>query len=1555
MGSPLRVLLVEDSEDDALLILRELQKGGYDPVWKRVDTPGAMADELERESWDIIISDYVMPRCNGLDALKLLQAKGLDLPFIIISGRASEEALVGAMKAGAHDYILKNNLARLVAAVERELREAEERRERKKAEEALRKSEERFRIAAESGNDLIWEWDILKGKLDWFDKIDELLGYAPLEFPRTIEAWEGILHPDDHDRVMDSLEKHLKLGTSYSEEYRVRRKDGTLRYWTDRGTALWDEKGQAYRMIGACSDITERKQAAESLKDTLTQLNTLIEAIPDVVFLKDVQGNNLVVNRAFEKLLGLDRDKIIGKTDDQILPAELAEQCRKGDEEVFQECKVKRAEEEMIDREGRKIFFETVKSPVKDDQGKVKGLIGTMRDITERKRAEGALRESEREAQRLAKENAIMAEIGRIISSTLDINVVYERFAQEARKLIEFDRISVNTINRQENTFTIPYVWGIAVEGRQPKNIISLIGSPPGEVFKTRSSLLIQSEDKDEIATRLPGYFPTFQVGLLSALFVPLIVQDEVTGSLSFLSKKSNAYTDRDRKLAETIGYQVAGAIANAQLFAERKLAEEALLISEEVARRMAHENAIVAEIGRIISSTPNIEDIYEGFAQETRKLIPSDYIAIAIIDHEKGTFHNAYISGDVIPGRGRMEVVSLAGSFTEQVVRSRSIQLIQTEDADEVAGRFPKLLPFSRRGVRSFLAVPLIANDRVLGALHVYSIRSKAYKEADANLAERIAAQIAGAIATAQLLTEGKKAEEVLREAEEKYRLLFETSTNAILIRDGEGIIRLANPTAIETLKASRPDEIIGKAYLDFVHPEDRPGSIDRIQRQIKAAQGEPGIDPARIVAPLREHRLLTVDGETISVESTGIAFRHQGQAWIQGIFRNISERKQAEEAVRKERDKAQKYLDVAGVILVVIEGNQRVSLINRKGCEVLGYKEEDIIGANWFDRFLPESDRERVKATFLKLMAGEIEQAGYFENPVLTKSGEEKIIAWRNTVLKDQAGNIIGTLSSGEDITERKRVEEVLHGQFHLMQQLLDAIPTPIFYKDLQGIYLGCNAAYAKFMGFAKEQIVGKTVYEVFPQDLADIYHEADMALFQQPGVQIYETSFLHADGSRHNVVINKATYVDTHGRVAGLVGVLLDITERRRAEELLRRSEERFRSLIENSSDMILEVDKDANISYVSPSGERVLGYKPESMIGKKGLEFVHPDDAQKTIEASNFIIRNPGVIRTMEYRLRHFDGSWRILQSIGRANREDGRNAGIVVNSRDITEQKSLENQLAQAQKLEAIGSLAAGIAHEINTPTQYVGDNTRFFNDAFKDLIRLLGKYEQLLSGLKAGEGVDEIVQEVETTVREIDFAYLAEEVPRAIQQTLEGVERVRNIVQAMKEFSHPGTKEKTFINLNKAIQDTITVARNEWKYVAEMVTDLEPSLPLVSCLPGEFNQVILNMITNAAHAIADVVGDGSGGKGTITVSTRQDGSWAEIRVGDTGTGIPENIRSRIFDPFFTTKMVGKGTGQGLTISHAVIVDKHGGTVHFETEVGQGTTFIIRLPIGNLGS
>lgn len=290
------------------------------------------------------------------------------------------------------------------------------------------------------------------------------------------------------------------------------------------------------------------------------------------------------------------------------------------------------------------------------------------------------------------------------------------------------------------------------------------------------------------------------------------------------------------------------------------------------------------------------------------------------------------------------------------------------------------------------------------------------------------------------------------------------------------------------------------------------------------------------------------------------------------------------------------------------------------------------------------------------------------------------------------------------------------------------------------------------------------------------------------------------------------------------------------------------------------------------------------------------------------------------------------------------------AEVAEHKRSESLRQRIEVQLEAAQKLEAIGQLAAGIAHEINTPTQFIGDNLRFVRDGFRELMDLRPLEQQLLDAARALPGCKGLVEEFEKAYAKADVDYLHEEIPKALDQALEGVQRVSGIVRSMKEFSHPGVAEKQNVDLNHAIESTLTVSRSVWKYVADVSTQFDAFLPTVPVLPGEFNQVILNIIVNAAHAIGDVVGDGGKGKGLIRISTRQDGKWAEIRISDTGTGIPESARAHMFELFFTTKGIGKGTGQGLAIAHTVVVEKHGGAITFETETGKGTTFIIRLPL-----
>ena len=282
---------------------------------------------------------------------------------------------------------------------------------------------------------------------------------------------------------------------------------------------------------------------------------------------------------------------------------------------------------------------------------------------------------------------------------------------------------------------------------------------------------------------------------------------------------------------------------------------------------------------------------------------------------------------------------------------------------------------------------------------------------------------------------------------------------------------------------------------------------------------------------------------------------------------------------------------------------------------------------------------------------------------------------------------------------------------------------------------------------------------------------------------------------------------------------------------------------------------------------------------------------------------------------------------------------------------LDELRLTQAKLLQAQKLQAIGQLAAGIAHEVNTPAQYVTDNVTFLQRAFERLQKLVAANTSLLEAARAGDITPQVVQTVEEARRAAKLDYLARQVPRAIEQSLEGLGQISSIVKAMKEFSHPSGAEKQPFDLHDLIESTSIVAKNEWKYVAELELDFDWSLPPILLHRNEFSQVLLNLIVNAAHAIEQSLPHGSSEKGKIKISTKGLGEQVEVRVQDNGCGIPESVRARVFEPFFTTKTVGKGTGQGLAIAYSVVVDKHGGSIAFETQEGKGTTFVIHLPVG----
>jgi signal transduction histidine kinase len=273
---------------------------------------------------------------------------------------------------------------------------------------------------------------------------------------------------------------------------------------------------------------------------------------------------------------------------------------------------------------------------------------------------------------------------------------------------------------------------------------------------------------------------------------------------------------------------------------------------------------------------------------------------------------------------------------------------------------------------------------------------------------------------------------------------------------------------------------------------------------------------------------------------------------------------------------------------------------------------------------------------------------------------------------------------------------------------------------------------------------------------------------------------------------------------------------------------------------------------------------------------------------------------------------------------------------------------LESELRLSQKLESVGQLAAGIAHEINTPTQYVSDSIHFVHEGFNDISSLYNLCKHLIEEWSASNSPN-VRFRIAQAESAIDLEFLLEEIPKSFQRCFDGIERIASIVRAMKEFAHPDTREKSYADINQAIQNTLTICHSEYKYVADAQTYLA-DLPRVPCHVGDLNQVFLNLTVNAAHAIASVVGD-SGARGKLIIRTALEEDSVKIEFEDTGCGIPESIRDRVFEPFFTTKEVGRGSGQGLAIARNIVVAKHGGTITFQSTPGSGTTFTIMLPLG----
>lgn len=503
---------------------------------------------------------------------------------------------------------------------------------------------------------------------------------------------------------------------------------------------------------------------------------------------------------------------------------------------------------------------------------------------------------------------------------------------------------------------------------------------------------------------------------------------------------------------------------------------------------------------------------------------------------------------------------------------------------------------------------------------------------------------------------------------------------------------------------------------------------------------------------------------------------------------------------------------------------------------------------------------------------------------------------------------------------------------------------LPGAWWVKNAAGVYLYANGAAEANLGSPPGGVVGKTDFDFLPAETAErLRANEDEVLSTGSDMELFE-QLRDAQGTTRTWFSAKFLVQLEQERCSA--GFAIEITNvlvaKRDADGMLQQ-------ILDAITDMVLVKGPHSRLEWANKAFLSVYGMTNAQLAGIIDAPFSEPDLTQQYVKDDLQVFATGLPLEIPEEPMLRHDGKVLTCHTVKSPIFDsEGKVCKTVAVIRDITERRRLELELRQAQKLESLGRLSSGIAHEINTPIQFVSDEAHFVRKGLKGALTLCELYREFVLKSERGEVTAEDIAAIHRAEVDSKLQYVINNIPPALEAILDGTNRVAELVQSMKEFAHPDRGDREPADINRALKTTAIICANETKYVATLELDLG-ELPLVCCYVNELNQVFVNLLVNAAHAIADVVA-GSTEKGKITIRSRHVNDDVIVSISDTGTGIPEAVRLKIFDPFFTTKSVGKGTGQGLALAQMIVVDKHGGSLTFETQLGLGTTFHIKIPV-----
>ncbi|HEY49167.1 MAG TPA: PAS domain S-box protein [Dehalococcoidia bacterium] len=1367
--------------------------------------------------------------------------------------------------------------------------------ERKEAEEALLASEEFSRAILETMTTGIYL--LQDGRFAYinrrFEEIsgytrDELIGTYPLDY----------VHPEDREKVRTQAIKVLKGKSSLPYEFRFVRKNSENIWVLDWIASIMYEGQRS--VLGTLTDITQRKEAEEALRKQHEELRFILDSVPAYIFFMDKEKRFIDVNKALADTSGIPREGWIGKTSSELFP-EFVELYHSEDDEILASGQPKMNIVEPFETPEGMRWAQTDKVPIKDEKGDVVGIIASAVDITERREAEEALRASE-ERYRALVENANEA----IVVARGDML----RFVN--RKTMELTGYSEKELKSR------PFTELIHEGDRQ---------------------MVVERYRKRRKGEKVPQIYP-FRI----------------------------IHKDGNIRWAEINAVRITwdGEPATLNLLndiTERREAEELLKYSEERFRTLfenaaegvaiinanggvvhgshAAERVIGYEAGELVGASVfdfiHPDDIQNvGNALKTLLENPEKYLTMEVRFRQKdgswrwmeGTANNLLdnprVNGIVVNYRNVTErkqaesILNQSKAITDSI--DEALIMFDTEGATTfVNPAYEKLTGYKARELVGLggeeVAKKTVAEHEVEKTLNAFAralqgeeipklttfLRHKRGREIPVEFSVSFVRneedQIVHILAVITDITERKREEQALRESEEKFRSLVETTSDWVWEVDAHGVYTYASPK-IKDLLGYNPRDVIGKTPFDFMTPDE----AKRVRADFE------DIMKSRRPFERLENTNIHKNGRLVVLETSATpVFDRDGKfCGYRGIDRDITERKKAEEALRASEERLRAIVENAQEAIVVLDrdGNIKFESPTYKG--ILGFTFRERVGQRGMD-FVHPDDLPDAAVAFAELM-GNPDTAVHAEVRAKNKEGEWRTLEVVGQNLLDNPA-VGGIVANFRDITERKDAEEALRESEEHYSALVSNLTDAVFHIK-GGVITWCNDRVEDIYGHSGEELLGKSVDFFFPsKDVLRGYISRVSEVMSKKGFYRGTDKFKRKDGSVVDIEYS-LSQIPARDPIE-LIAVARDVTERRQMEENLRRSEERFRHLIENSSDVIVIIGGDGTIKYESPSIEHVLGYKPEELISQDGFSFAHPDDMPTVIDIFTRLIQNPDEPVSVVLRVRHKDGSWRIAEAAAQNLLDDSSVEGIVINFRDITERRQaeeerrkLEREAQVASRLATVGQMASGIAHEINNP-----------------LASVIG-FSQLL---------------------------LKRDIPEDIRHDVEiinnGSQRVSSIVKRLLTFAGQQRLERGFVNINDILTTTLALRAYQLELDnIDVITQLDPDLPWTVADSGQLQQVFLNLVMNAETEMRLAH---SGGK--LSIKTERDGDIIRISFKDDGPGIASENLERIFEPFFSTRDTGEGTGLGLSICHGIVAE-HNGQIYAQSELGKGTTFIVELPL-----